>query len=149
MLALNPAPNSVLNPALNAFSPDLVTRLLSDALTSLGDIARSSTNPIERRRAATTLLRFMTARPPCPQRPARDTKAPTPRISPDASITPDTSNTPTTTTGRLTPQPPIPIPQVPFMLSASSANAPQQPHKLNPHPRTANGLLARVGAPPH
>ncbi|HEX2837030.1 MAG TPA: hypothetical protein VHN77_02770 [Phycisphaerales bacterium] len=126
-----------LNPALNAFSPELVTRLLTDALTALGDIARSSANPIERRRAATTLLRFMTARPP---RPARDTKAPTPRATPDSPTSPTAPHTAHTPTA---------IPPVPIALSAPPTQA--QPRPLHPVRglRAAHTLLARAGAPPH
>lgn len=147
MLALNPQltaqPNPALNPALSAFSPDLVTRLLTDALTALGDIARSSANPIERRRAATTLLRFITARPP---RTARNAQAVTPRANP-TSLSPAT---PAPSVAR-TPDAPPPLTPIP-PTSFSVANPPTPaPRHTNPsaRPRAAHTLLSRVGAPPH
>ncbi|HEX2838513.1 MAG TPA: hypothetical protein VHN77_10340 [Phycisphaerales bacterium] len=61
--------------------PDTVSRLFSAALSVLEEVAKTSPNPIERRRAATTILRYLFVPPP------RAPRAPTP-----SNASPSTSN---------------------------------------------------------
>lgn len=68
----------------------VLARLLLSALTTLEEIARTAQDQVERRRAATTLLRAVTARPPAPRAPLPDTSPSTPVFKADQPNKPET-----------------------------------------------------------
>ena len=108
MVALTPAPASlpddILSPdslAAELMDRATITKLLHTALTTLAEIAATSKDPAERRRAATTLLRALTARRPAPRQaskpPAPQPAAmPTPPQTPAKAATPAAPRAPTT-----------------------------------------------------
>ncbi len=88
MVALTPAPASlpddILSPdslAAELMDRATITKLLHTALTTLAEIAATSKDPAERRRAATTLLRALTARRPAPRQASKPPR-PSPRQCP-------------------------------------------------------------------
>ncbi len=143
MLALHPT----LQASIENLSPELVARWLTDALNALSDISRVSTDPVERRRAATTLLRFLTARPPrstpTQDKPTRDAQNPV-RSAPAApcAAMPIPRNTP--------PKPDAPPPLTSLYATALIPHAPplRWCSGRSLHGATAQSLLARAGAPP-
>lgn len=57
----------------DCLAPDTFTRLFAAALSVLEEVARTSPNPAERRRAATAILRYLFARSPKADRPTPTT----------------------------------------------------------------------------
>ncbi len=69
----------------NCLAPDTFTRLFTAALSVLEEVARTSPNPAERRRAATAILRYLFARTPKPDRPTPTSPTPITPTTPSAA----------------------------------------------------------------
>ncbi len=123
--------------ASQLLDPSDFKRLMLAALSALEELARTAANPIERRRAATTLLRALTARPPAPPKPTRSSEPP---------IAPRSTQTPTVSA------PAQPTPTTPTLAHAIAAPLTPVPCQAAPpiarrdHPTTARDLLRALGA---
>ncbi|HEX2839148.1 MAG TPA: hypothetical protein VHN77_13600 [Phycisphaerales bacterium] len=63
--------------AAQLLEPSIIARLLASALEVLHELATTSKDPIQRRLAATTIIKTLTAKPPASRAPRPET--PTPR----------------------------------------------------------------------
>lgn len=125
--------------------PEVVSRLLTAALTVLEDVARTSTNPIERRRAATTILRYLFApaarapRTPSPTNasPGTRTKLPAGERSPTIQA----SRTPHPVTADSTPLPPAPAPSQPIPQLRSAPPLRRMSHTPSPAASLLNAFV--------
>ncbi|HEX2837512.1 MAG TPA: hypothetical protein VHN77_05235 [Phycisphaerales bacterium] len=150
-----PSPLHLLTPSPAHFlPPETTARLLTTALSALEEVAKASPNPVERRRAATTILRYLFV--PAPRAPRAD-KVPQgagpPASCGDRARSTQATRTPTRAAhaGPLSPAPtPVPVPPQPLpqTLSAPAQQSSPPPplHRAHATLSPAATLLAALTA---